>query len=56
VFSFRQTLDGLNPAEVPNLDKAKMNVLTFVEEVIARIAEEGGQKENEKSSAAAGAA
>jgi chromosome partitioning protein len=26
VFSFRQTLDGLNPAEVPNLDKAKLNV------------------------------
>lgn len=56
VFSFRQTLDGLNPAEVPNLDKAKMNVLTFVEEVIARIAEEGAKKENEKTSAVAGAA
>ena len=56
IFSFRQTLEGLNPSEVPNLDKAKMNVLTFVEEVIARIAEEGGQKENEKSSAVAGAA
>ena len=27
IFSFQQTLDGLNPAEVPNLDKAKLNVL-----------------------------
>ena len=57
VFSFRQTLDGLNPAEVPNIDKAKLNVLRFVEEVFARLAaEEGGRKENEKSSAIAGAA
>jgi chromosome partitioning protein len=57
VFSFRQTLDGLNPAEVPNLDKAKLNVLKFVEEVFARLAtEEGGRKENQKSSDVAGAA
>jgi chromosome partitioning protein len=57
VFSFRQTLDGLNPADVPNLDKAKLNVLTFVEEVVARItAEEGGRNEDRKSSSVAGAA
>jgi chromosome partitioning protein len=57
VFSFRQTLDGLNPAEVPNLDKAKLNVLKFVEEVFERIAaEEGGRKEDETSSNVAGAA
>jgi chromosome partitioning protein len=57
VFSFRQTLDGLNPAEVPNTDKAKLNVLKFVEEVFARLAaEEGGRKEDQKSSAVAGAA
>ena len=57
VFSFRQTLDGLNPAEVPNIDKAKINVLKFVEEVFARLAaEEGSRKEDEKSSAVAGAA
>ncbi|MBB6146829.1 chromosome partitioning protein [Silvibacterium bohemicum] len=57
VFSFRQTLDGLNPAEVPNIDKAKINVLKFVEEVFARLAaEEGGRKEDQKSSAVAGAA
>ena len=57
VFAFRQTLDGLNPKEVPNLDKAKMNVLKFVEEVAARLqAEEGGRKEDGKTSAVAGAA
>lgn len=48
VFSFRQTLDGLSAAEVPNLDKAKRNVWEFVEEVVERLkAEEGGRKEEE---------
>jgi len=57
VFSFRQTLDGLNPAEVPNLDKARMNVLRFVEEVFERLAaQEAGKKDNEKASAVVGAA
>ena len=57
VFSFRQTLNGLNPKEVPNLDKAKINVLRFVEEVAARLqAEEGGRKEDGKTSVVAGAA
>jgi chromosome partitioning protein len=47
VFSFQQTLDGLNAAEVPNLDKAKLNVWEFVHEVVERLreAEEGGRKE-----------
>jgi chromosome partitioning protein len=57
VFSFRQTLDGLSSAEVPNLDKAKLNVLKFVEEVFERLAvEEGARKEDAKASAVAGAA
>lgn len=57
VFSFRQTLDGLNPKEVPNLDRAKMNVLKFVEEVAARLhAEQGGRDRDENKSAVAGAA
>ena len=58
VFSFRQTLDGLNPSEVPNLDKAKLNVLRFVEEVFERLAvEEGSRKEDRTSSSnVAGAA
>jgi chromosome partitioning protein len=48
VFSFQQTLEGLNPSDVANLDKAKLNVWEFVREVIERIkAEEGGgKKEN----------
>src|SRR5271165_1768157 len=33
VFAFRQTLDGLDPSEVPNLDKAKLNVIQFTQEV-----------------------
>jgi chromosome partitioning protein len=56
VFSFRQTLDGLNPVDVPNLDKAKLNVLAFVQEVFELLAAEGGRKENRKTSAVAGAA
>jgi chromosome partitioning protein len=46
VFSFQQTLDGLNPAEVPNLDKAKLNVWEFVHEIVERLkaVEEGGRK------------
>jgi chromosome partitioning protein len=46
VFSFQQTLDGLNPAEVPNLDRARLNVWEFVREVVERLkAEEGGGTE-----------
>jgi chromosome partitioning protein len=58
VFSFRQTLDGLKAAEVPNLDKARLNVWELVNEVVARLkAEEGGgEKETEDSADVAGAA
>src|SRR5580692_358110 len=45
IFSFQHTLDGLNAADVPNLDKAKRNVWDFVEEVVERLkAEEGGRE------------
>jgi chromosome partitioning protein len=45
VFSFQQTLDGLSAAEVPNLEKAKLNVWEFAHEVVERLqAEEGGRK------------
>ena len=60
VFSFQQTLDGLNPAEVPNLDKAKLNVWEFVTDVVERLkaVEEGASREgaHNENSAAAGAA
>jgi len=57
VFAFRQTLDGLNPAEVPNLDKAKLNVLAFAQELFERLqAEKGGRKEDQATSTVAGAA
>ena len=48
VFSFQQTLDGLNPAEVPNLDKAKTQRPRICRGSIrAPAAEEGGRKENQ---------
>jgi chromosome partitioning protein len=58
LFSFQQTLDGLSPDEVPNIDKAKLNVWEFVHEVVQRLkAEEGGRKEEDgKPSDVAGAA
>jgi chromosome partitioning protein len=49
LFSFQQTLDGLDPQAVPNLDKAKLNVGEFAQEVIERImAEQGGRKGNDQ--------
>src|SRR5271165_409358 len=59
VFSFQQTLDGLNAADVPNLDKAKLNVLEFVNEVVERLKadEEGGRvRERDEAPTVAGAA
>lgn len=57
VFSFQQTLDGLNPKEVANLDKAKLNVWEFVEEVVQRLkSSAGGGEENDQTSNMAGAA
>lgn len=49
VFAFRQTLDGLNPAEVPNLDKAKTNVESLAREILTKLqaqlaAEQGGRE------------
>jgi chromosome partitioning protein len=56
VFSFQQTLEGLNPADVANLDKAKVNVWEFVEEVVERLrVGQGGRKEDEASSVAGAA-
>jgi chromosome partitioning protein len=62
VFSSQQTLDGLNPSEVPNLDKAKLNVLELTREILARLtAEEGRGADDddddiEETSGSAGAA
>jgi chromosome partitioning protein len=57
IFSFQQTLDGLSPAEVPNLDKAKANVEEFARELLARLAAEleGGEKGTEETVELAGA-
>jgi chromosome partitioning protein len=58
VFAFNQTLEGLDPSEVPNLDKAKLNVWQLVQEVVERLkAEEGGkEREDDAAPAVAGAA
>jgi chromosome partitioning protein len=46
IFSFQQTLDGLSATDVPNLDKAKLNVLEFAHEVLEKLrSEEGGRGE-----------
>lgn len=37
MFSFRQPLGGLNPADVANLDKAVANAEQFAQEVIAAL-------------------
>jgi len=55
IFSFQQTLDGLNPNEVGNLDKAKNNVWDFVTEVVQRLKAIQEQK-SENTSNVAGAA
>jgi chromosome partitioning protein len=57
VFAFQQTLDQLNPAEVPNLDKAKLNVYQLAHEILERLkSEQGrGQQENEEATDVAGA-
>jgi chromosome partitioning protein len=57
VFSFQQTLDRLNPAEVANIERAQFNVLGFVKEVLERLkAEEGSGEEENDNSSVAGAA
>jgi len=38
IFSFRETLDGLNPAEVANLDKARRNIEEFAIEILQKLA------------------
>jgi len=48
VFAFQQTLDQLNPAEVPNLDKAKINVWELAHEILDRLASEQGRGPEEQ--------
>ncbi len=48
IFSFKQPLDGLNPADVANIPKAVANAEAFAQEVIAKIkAGEGGDASEE---------
>lgn len=53
-FAFQETLDGLKTADVPNLDKARLNALEFAHEVIRRVrAGQGDRKEDMTSKAGA---
>jgi chromosome partitioning protein len=45
VFSFRQPLASLNPAEVANLDKAQANVKEFVLEILRALAPASSEEE-----------
>jgi chromosome partitioning protein len=58
VFAFRQTLDQLNPSEVPNLDKAKLNVWAMAHEILERLKHEQGRgpPEGKETTDMAGAA
>jgi chromosome partitioning protein len=62
VFAFRQTLEQLNPAEVPNLDKARGNVAALARELLTKLqaqlaAEQGGgERESTPVNDVAGAA
>ncbi|HTB11070.1 MAG TPA: ParA family protein [Bryobacteraceae bacterium] len=58
VFAFQQTLDQLNPADVPNLDRAKANVWELAYEVLERLKSEQGRgpQEEETTTDMAGAA
>lgn len=58
IFAFQQTLDQLNAAEVPNLDKAKANVDELMREVLGKLAAEAGRghAETDQASNVAGAA
>lgn len=61
VFAFRQTLDELDAAEVPNLDKAKANIESLAREILTKLqaqlaAEQGGRERENSANNAAGAA
>lgn len=45
VFSFRRTLESLDPAEVGNVDKAAANAEAFAKEVVALLRVKKGQRE-----------
>jgi chromosome partitioning protein len=56
IMAFQQTLDGLNTSEVPNLNKAKVNVLELAEEVFQRLSAEQGDGKEQSKTKMAGAA
>jgi chromosome partitioning protein len=51
IFAFDVTLDQLNPKQVPNLENAKLNVMEFAEEVVARLMAQKGANAGEPDEA-----
>lgn len=51
VFAFQQTLDQLSPADVANLDKAKLNVWELAHEILERLSNEQGRGRQEETAA-----
>jgi len=49
VFAFRQTLNGLDPKDVPNLDKARLNVQAFAAELLTKLQSRAGDTTNEQA-------
>lgn len=50
VFAYDLTLDELDPNQVPNLDKAKLNVMELAQEVVARLMMQSrGEAENSEA-------
>jgi chromosome partitioning protein len=61
VFAFRQTLEGLNPVDVPNLDKANANIEALAREILTKLQEhlkggQGGREKEDRAHDAVGAA
>jgi chromosome partitioning protein len=50
VFAYDVTLDQLDPKEVPNLDKATINVMELTQEIVARLMAKGRSEGRDKSS------
>jgi chromosome partitioning protein len=43
VFAFRQTLNRLDPKDVPNLDKARLNIQAFATELLGKLQSRAGE-------------
>lgn len=54
IFAFRETLDGLNPTEVANLDKARQNIEEFTVELLQKLSQQQSHQGPDSTRQAAG--